>query len=67
MIGESVCRRCGAALFYDDVALYRKLVLRSATSFLCLDCLAADLNTTRDKLEALIDYYRKSGQCTLFR
>lgn len=67
MANESTCMRCGAPLFYDDMALYRKMVLRNATEFLCLDCLAVDLNTTREKLEALIDYYRKSGHCTLFR
>lgn len=64
---EHVCKRCHQRLYSDDMALYRKLVLRTAEEFLCLDCLAEDLRTTRAQLEALIDYYRKSGQCTLFR
>ena len=36
------------------------------TQFLCLDCLAADIPTTREKLEALIQWFYRTGVCTLF-
>ena len=43
------CMRCGARLHSDEIALYRKIVCRGATQYLCLDCLAADIPTTRGK------------------
>ena len=58
--------RCEAALTGDEIALYRKLIFRGAERFLCLDCLAEDCSTTRDRLEQLADYYHKTGICSLF-
>ncbi len=60
------CMRCGAGLCGDEIALYKKLVFRGAEEYLCLDCLAADCSTTREKLETLIAYYHRTGICTLF-
>ena len=60
------CMQCGRQLAGDEIALYRKLVWREATSYKCLDCLADDLSVTRQRLESLIDYYRRSGTCCLF-
>lgn len=60
------CARCGTALSGDEIALYRKLVSRGATAYLCLDCLAQDCATTREKLQGLIDYYHRTGICSLF-
>lgn len=60
------CFRCGQELYADDIAIYRKLVNRGAKEFLCIDCLAKDFNCSRTDIEKLIDYYRKSGMCTLF-
>ncbi|MCR4580719.1 MAG: hypothetical protein K5681_10280 [Treponema sp.] len=61
------CIRCDHELLADDIAIYRKLVNRAATEFLCMDCLAQDFKCSRQDIEKLIDYYRKSGMCTLFR
>lgn len=61
------CFACGAQLHDDDRALYRKLVLRNADEFLCLDCQAGRFNTTRAKLEALIERFRQYGNCGLFK
>ncbi len=61
------CRECGAELLADDISIYRKLVLRNAEDFLCIDCLAERLGCTRTDIEKLIQYYRDSGECTLFR
>lgn len=61
------CMRCNSKLLADDIAIYLKLVNRGATEFLCIDCLASDFKTSRQKIEDLIAYYRKTGECTLFR
>ena len=37
------CRKCGAHLTSDEKAIYMKLVSRTASSFLCMDCLAVAL------------------------
>lgn len=63
---EHQCRRCRKHLVSDEISLYRKLVLRSADTYLCLDCLAEELSTTREKLEGLIEYYYRTGICSLF-
>lgn len=60
------CMRCGARLHSDEIALYRKMVCRGATQYLCLDCLASDIPTTRGKLESLIQWFYRTGVCTLF-
>lgn len=61
------CMKCGAQLYDDDTAIYRKLVWRMADEFLCRDCLAEQFGCEREKIEGLIRYYRESGECTLFR
>lgn len=67
MSNYKTCTKCGAALESDDIAIYRKLVMRGAETFWCMDCLAAHLGCTRSAIEKLIAYYRHSGECTLFR
>jgi hypothetical protein len=66
VINYSTCRSCSKELDCDEISIYKKLVFRAATDFLCLDCLAEYLGTTRQYLEALIDYYYQSGTCALF-
>ncbi len=61
------CKQCGAPLGSDDIAINQKLISRNAREFFCIDCLAAYYHTTRDVIQARIDYYRKSGKCSLFR
>lgn len=60
------CMKCGAELRSDEMALYKKLVFRSATEYLCLDCLAGEMRTKRERLQSLIDYYHHTGTCCLF-
>jgi hypothetical protein len=57
---------CGKPLLADDIAIHRKLVNRNADEFFCIDCLAVKLCITREMIEALIAYYRRTGRCTLF-
>lgn len=61
------CTECGAKLTADDRGIYMKLVTRTAQTFLCMSCLAPRLKTDSDNLRKLADYYRASGECTLFR
>lgn len=62
-----VCKKCGKAeLSGDELAIYRKLVNKGATEFLCLDCLAEYFRCPRSDIEERIRYYRESGTCTLF-
>jgi hypothetical protein len=58
--------KCGSALCSDEISLYKKLIYRAATEYLCMDCLAAELRTTRGKLQSLIEYYHRTGICSLF-
>ncbi len=67
MANCKTCMKCGAPLFDDDIAIYRKLVFRGAEEFWCIDCLAEHFGCTREAVENLIAYYRQSGKCTLFR
>lgn len=60
------CPRCGALLTGDEIALHRKLISRAATEYFCLDCLAQHCSATRAQLQSLIDYYHRTGVCTLF-
>lgn len=65
ILGE--CKKCGVPLGSDDIAIYRKMVLRCATEYLCIDCLAEYFGVTREAIEEKIRYYRESGTCVLFR
>ncbi|MBS7369648.1 MAG: hypothetical protein KIG62_05820 [Oscillospiraceae bacterium] len=61
------CRECSAPLHSDEIAINQKLISRNVREFYCIDCLAAYYKTTREAIQARIDYYRRSGECTLFR
>lgn len=67
MANYKTCKKCGAKLSNDDIAIYKKLVLRSADEFLCIDCLAEYFRVSREAIEEKIRYFRESGVCTLFR
>lgn len=67
MSNYKTCRKCGAPLGLDDIAIYRKLVYRAAEDFLCIDCLAETFKCPREEIEKRIRYYRESGECVLFR
>lgn len=58
---------CEKKLIADEKAIFMKLVDRTASRFLCLDCLAEKLDCKRVDLEKRIQYYRESGNCVLFR
>ena len=63
---DRYCKRCQKLLEGDEIALYRKLIWREATEYLCLTCLAEDLSSTPERLRDLIHYYRTKQKCCLF-
>lgn len=67
MANWKTCKKCAAKLGSDDIAINQKLISRDVEEFFCVDCLAEYYKTTREVIQARIDYYRKSGHCTLFR
>ena len=67
MANFETCKECGAKLGSDDIAIYKKMVLRTADEFLCIGCLAKYFNVSRKAIEEKIRYFRESGNCALFR
>ncbi len=67
MSNYATCKKCGAELHDDDRAIHRKLILRNADEFFCIDCLAEYIGSNRKSIEDLIEHYRELGICTLFR
>ena len=67
MANWKTCKKCGAKLGSDDIAINQKLISRDCEEFFCIDCLAEYYKVTREVIQARIDYYRRSGRCTLFR
>lgn len=63
---EHLCFHCGKKLCSDEIALFKKLVSREAEEFLCLECFAVELSTTKEKLEGLIEHLYRMGNCSLF-
>ena len=61
------CMECGNDLYADDIAIHRKLINRGADEFFCIDCIAEKFGCEREYIERLIEYYRSTGKCTLFR
>lgn len=63
---EHRCKHCGTFLTSDEIALSMKLQGKQTRTYFCLDCQAQYSNTTRQRLEQLLETYHKSGICSLF-
>lgn len=59
------CDKCGKKLTKEEIALTKKLISRNAIEFLCLDCLADYLGTTKEALLEKIEQFKEEG-CELF-
>ena len=62
----SSCKKCGKELSGNDIGLTKKLINRSSTEFLCIDCIAEKFDCTKELLEEKIRQFKESG-CTLFK
>ena len=60
------CFQCGSGLCSDEIALYKKIVWRGAEKYLCLKCLSDHLHVPEERLQHIIDYYHRTGECILF-
>ncbi len=60
------CKTCGRKLVNDEIAIYKRMVNRGATEYLCLTCFAAYYRVTEDLLREKIEHFREMG-CTLFK
>lgn len=64
----SNCIKCGKEnLEPDEIAIYKKMINRGATEFMCIDCLADYYKVSRKAIEERIKFYRESGTCMLFK
>lgn len=60
------CYLCEAALNKDAIGLNKKLIDKSISRFMCIDCLASHLDVTAEELKAKIQDFKDEG-CTLFK
>lgn len=59
------CFKCGRSLVSDEIAVYRKMVDRGASRYLCKTCLAAWFDVPEEKIDKKIEQFRRQG-CLLF-
>jgi len=62
-----VCLNCGKEILGDESAIYRKLINKTAETFLCIPCLAKHFNCKETYIYDLIKHYRENGICSLFK
>ena len=60
------CDNCGARLNKDTRALNQKLFGKETEVYLCLDCMAEELDTTVEELLQKIEDFKDEG-CVLFQ
>lgn len=62
---KECCFECNKKLEGDEIAIYRRLVNRGATKYLCIDCLSNHFRCTRTLILERIEHFKEIG-CTLF-
>lgn len=60
------CKYCNAPLKRDWIALNKKLISLELNEFICISCLADDLDCEVEDLEIKIEEFKEQG-CTLFK
>ena len=61
----SKCIKCGKELRNDDIGLYKKLVNRGATEYMCINCICEYFSMTPERAQELIKKFKEDG-CLLF-
>lgn len=59
------CYLCEATLNKDAIGLNKKLLDKSVSRFMCINCLASHLDVTAEELKEKIGEFKDQG-CTLF-
>ena len=57
--------QCTKELSYNEIGAYKKFVNRGAKTFLCKECLAAELHISAELIDKKIEQLKQQG-CTLF-
>jgi uncharacterized protein YlaI len=60
------CYLCEAKLDKDAIGLNKKLLDKSISRFMCIDCLASHLDATAEELRTKIEEFKNEG-CSLFK
>ena len=64
-IMAAYCQKCGGQVSGDEIGLYKKLVNRGASTYLCKVCLAERFSCDTELLDEKIRQFKRMG-CTLF-
>ena len=56
---------CGRELTSDEIAIYRRMVNRAASEYLCISCFAREFSVTEELIRQKIRHFKEMG-CTLF-
>ena len=59
------CIKCGKELSFKEIGAYKKFINRGSTEYMCIKCLANELNITEEYIEEKIEQFKKQG-CALF-
>lgn len=59
------CKNCGKELENDEIGIYKRMVNRGATEYLCIKCLAEYFKISEDLVREKIEHFRNMG-CLLF-
>lgn len=59
------CIHCGKELSFNDIGAHKKFINRGSREFMCISCLAAELNVPEKRIYEKIELFKKQG-CTLF-
>ncbi len=61
----SKCIKCGKEITHNEVGLTKKLINRSATEYMCIECMSKYFGVTVERLNEKIEEFIHAG-CTLF-
>ena len=62
---SKLCMKCEAILSHNEMALHKKFINRSATEFMCINCMAQHFKVSPQVLKDKIEDFKNQG-CALF-
>lgn len=61
----SKCIKCGKEITNNEMGLTKKLINRSASEYMCIECMAEYFGVSVERLNEKIEEFKHAG-CTLF-
>ena len=61
----SCCIRCEKKLSFNDIGAHKKFINRGSAEFMCIACVAKELEVPESLLYEKIEFLKEHG-CTLF-